>query len=132
MLDRLDQRHLWETNFLKRKKLAGLPREYFKNHFVVTTSGMNFQAPLLAALAQLSPERVQFATDHAVATQENSVRAIEAMPRSIQDRWTFWESNVRRVFALRGSENYNFGPIDTQSLNREITGRMERNGQLSV
>jgi 5-carboxyvanillate decarboxylase len=100
ILDRIDNRYLWEMSLFKKRKLARLPSEYFKNHFVVTTSGMNFQVPLMATLAQLGPDRVLFAADYPMEVQEEAVEAVEAMPLSMQDKWKIWELNARRVFAL--------------------------------
>ena len=100
VIDRVDNRYQWEMKLFGKKKLMRLPSEYFKDHFVVTTSGMNYQAPLLATIAQLGVDRVLFAADYPMEVQADAVEEMEAMPLSMPDKWKVWETNARKVFAL--------------------------------
>jgi 5-carboxyvanillate decarboxylase len=102
VLDRLDNRYEWEMKMFGKVKQARLrlPSEYFKNHFVVTTSGMNYRVPMMAAIAELGADRVLFAADYPMEEPSQAVAAVEAMELSMQDRWKVFETNARKVFAL--------------------------------
>jgi len=100
IIDRVDNRYEWEMKLSGKKKLLRPPSEYFKDHFVVTTSGMNYQVPLMATLAQMGADRVMFAADYPMEAQADAVQEMEAMPLSMADKWKVWETNARKVFAL--------------------------------
>lgn len=101
ILDRLDNRYLWQFNvFGIKPPLKRLPSEYFREHFVVTTSGMNYRAPLDAALAALGPDKVLFAADHPMEVQKDAVDEMEAMPLPPDLKRKIFETNARRVFRL--------------------------------
>jgi predicted TIM-barrel fold metal-dependent hydrolase len=61
---------------------------------------MNYQAPLMATIAQLGVDRVMFAADYPMEVQADAVQEMEAMPLSMPDKWKVWETNARKVFAL--------------------------------
>jgi len=100
VIDRIDNRFQWETKLFGKPKIERLPSEYLKNNFVVTTSGMNYRAPLLATIAQIGADRVMFAADYPMEVQADAVQEMEAMPLSMQDKWKVWETNARKVFAI--------------------------------
>lgn len=100
-LERIDNRYQFETGmFAPRVKLQRSPGEYFRENFVVTTSGMNIAAPLLATIATIGIDRVLFAVDYPFEDQQATVAAFDALPLSNADKRTICDSNVRRVFKL--------------------------------
>lgn len=104
MLERIDNRYAFETAlFPPARKLRRLPGEYFRDHFFITTSGMNFHAPLRATIDTLGVERVLFAVDYPFEGQRACVDAIEAMPLTTGERRAICETNARKVFGLRES-----------------------------
>jgi 5-carboxyvanillate decarboxylase len=105
MLDRIDNRYAFETAlFPPPRKLKRLPGEYFRDHFFITTSGMNFHAPLRATIETLGVERVLFAVDFPFDDQRTCVDAIESMPLTVEERQAICETNACKVFGLRECE----------------------------
>lgn len=101
MLDRIDNRYAFETKlFPPLRKLKRLPGEYFREHFFITTSGMNFYAPLRATIETLGLERVLFAVDYPFEGQRTCVDAIEAMPLTAEEKRAICETNPCKVFGL--------------------------------
>jgi len=102
-LDRIDNRYLWEGGAGSRQgrmKLKRLPSEYFKDNFVITTSGMNWHAPLMMALAVLGVDRILFAVDYPFEEHEPAVARMDSAPLSESDRHKIYYQNSERVFAL--------------------------------
>lgn len=105
MLDRIDNRYAFETAlFPPPRKLKRLPGEYFRDHFFITTSGMNFHAPLRATIETLGVERVLFAVDFPFDDQRTCVDAIESMPLTVEEQQAICETNACKVFGLRECE----------------------------
>ncbi len=100
LLDRIDNRYLWETGLFNRPRLARLPSEYFRTHFWVTTSGMNYPAPLVATIAQLGIDRVIFAADYPLESERDAVREMNAMPIADEDKRKICDTNPALVFGL--------------------------------
>ena len=102
MLDLIDNRYAFEAAlFPPPRKLKRLPGEYFRDHFFITTSGMNFHAPLRATIETLGVERVLFAVDFPFDDQRTCVDAIESMPLTVEERQAICETNACKVFGLR-------------------------------
>lgn len=100
LLDRLDNRYLWQMKLFGRKGLPQLPSEYFREHFVVTTSGMNYSTPVKAALEALGEDKMLFAADHPMEVQKEAVDGLEAAGLAAAVRKRIFEDNPSRVFAL--------------------------------
>lgn len=100
MLDRIDNRYRFETGLFPDKRLRRKPSEYFRAHIVVTTSGMNFLAPLRAAIEILGIDNVLFAIDYPYEDQAEDVAKFEAMNFSEADRHKLYHGNAERVFKL--------------------------------
>ncbi|MCC7460933.1 MAG: amidohydrolase [Gammaproteobacteria bacterium] len=100
LLDRFDNRYRWQRRLLGFKGTARLPSEYFRDNFVVTTSGMNYAAPLQAALAALGPDKVLFAADHPMEDQKEAVDELEAIALPPELKRRIFETNPTRVFRL--------------------------------
>lgn len=102
LLARMDGRYGFEVRAVGAKPLAKLPSEYFLDHFVVTTSGMNFPAPVRAAIDILGTDRVLFAADYPLEDEAACVNDFDAIPLSDEERLKLYELNSRRVFGLDG------------------------------
>jgi 5-carboxyvanillate decarboxylase len=100
VLDRIDNRYLFESGLFAQRRLPLAPSEYFKRNVWVTTSGMNYSAPLLATIAQLGVDRVLFAADYPLESQRDAVRQMEAMPLAAADKAKIFDANPTRVFGL--------------------------------
>lgn len=100
LLDRLDNRYRWQKEVFGLKGTQRLPSEYFRANFVVTTSGMNYAAPVREALEALGPDRVLFAADHPMEVQKDAVDEFEAigLPDDVKRR--IFDTNPARVFRL--------------------------------
>ena len=100
LLERLDNRYLWETSLFGMPRLKRLPSAYFRDHFVVTTSGMNYTAPLQLAVTSLGVDKVLFAADWPMEVMDDAVRGLERAPISRAQKRAIFDTNVRRVFRI--------------------------------
>lgn len=101
LLERIDDRYRFESRVMPGgAKLRRLPGEYFRENFYVTTSGMNFAAPLVATIATLGIDRVLCAIDYPFEDQRAAVEVIEGLPLSPGDLRRICETSPRRVFRL--------------------------------
>lgn len=82
------------------RKIKRTPREYFRDNFVLTTSGMNYAAPLEATLAEIGVENVMFAADYPFEDQSRAVRELEAINISPDVKRKIFQLNAERVFKL--------------------------------
>ncbi len=98
MLSRIDNR--WST-FTSSSKLNKLPGQYFRNNFLVSTSGMNEDPVLLmAVISILGADKVLFACDYPFEDTGQSVNFINNTPISEKDRMKICHVNAERVFSL--------------------------------
>lgn len=79
LLDRIDNRYRFEMNVFRLPMMNRAPSEYFLDHFVIATSGMNYRAPVKAALAAMGPDKVLFAADYPLEVQKDAVLGMEAV-----------------------------------------------------
>ena len=101
-LDRIDNRYLWQSNLFRQpRKLKRLPSEYLRENFIVTSSGMNYHAPLMAAIEAMGEDKVLFAVDHPMENQSQVVAEAAAIPLSPALSRKFYETNSMRVFRLK-------------------------------
>jgi 2,3-dihydroxybenzoate decarboxylase len=100
-VDRIDNRYFWEHDMaavpprLKRK-----PSDYIRDNIVVTTSGMNYSAPLLLTIQTLGIDNVLFAADYPFETVRESVEAIDNLLIADRDKEKLYSLNAKRVFKL--------------------------------
>jgi 5-carboxyvanillate decarboxylase len=98
LIDRIDNRY---SVFPFSKKLKKLPGQYFKENFLVSTSGMNENsAPLALAISVLSADSIMFAVDYPMENAEDAVRFIDTAPIADKDREKICYINAERVFSL--------------------------------
>jgi 5-carboxyvanillate decarboxylase len=100
MLDRIDARYPFEMGVTGRKGLPRKPSEYFRDHVTVTTSGMNFAAPMRAVISILGAEKIMFAADHPMENQREVVDEYNRIELSPQERAAISNGTARRVFKL--------------------------------
>ncbi len=83
------------------KKLKKLPGQYFKENFVVSTSGMNEDpAALVFTISALGADNIMFAADYPMEDMEGAVQFIDAAPISEKDREKICRFNAERIFSL--------------------------------
>lgn len=96
LLPRLDNRYTRDRG--PKRKFT--PSEYFKNHFVVTTSGMNYRPQLMMTIEEIGVDRVLFAADWPFEPSKEAVEGIENSPLSQADKAKVFHTNSARVFRL--------------------------------
>jgi 2,3-dihydroxybenzoate decarboxylase len=99
-LQRIDNRYLLLVQTGVLNKMPRLPSEYFKDNFVVTTSGMMHHGVLKFVLEVLGPERVLFAADYPYELIEEAVTFMDTAPLSEDDRAKIYEQNATKLFSL--------------------------------
>jgi 5-carboxyvanillate decarboxylase len=72
-LERIDNRYELQVKIGGVEPLKRRPSDYFRENFVVTTSGMNYHTPLRLCLDALGADRVLFAADHPYESSEEAV-----------------------------------------------------------
>ena len=103
-LERIDKKMaLFASVKEPRRRLEKAPSQYFLDNFHITTSGMNYHAPMKLAHEVLGPERVMFAVDYPFEENEPAVRAMDAAPFSDADKAKMYQTNAERVFGLGGA-----------------------------
>lgn len=100
MLDRIDNRYPFEMGVTGAKPLPRKPSDYFRDHVTVATSGMNFNAPMRAAIEVLGADKVMFAADYPMERQDEEVAKFAALDLTPDERKRIGEDNARRVFGL--------------------------------
>jgi 2,3-dihydroxybenzoate decarboxylase len=97
--------NLWRLDsrtevFLQPHATTHPPSHYLLNNFLITTSGVFSDAPLVGALAALGPERILFAVDYPYESMASAVDWIEAAPIAEPDRDLICRGNAERVLGL--------------------------------
>jgi 5-carboxyvanillate decarboxylase len=96
LLPRLDNRYTRDRG----PKRKWSPSEYFENHFVVTTSGMNYRPQLMMTIEEIGVDRVLFAADWPFEPSKEAIEGIENVPLSAADKAKIFHTNAARVFRL--------------------------------
>jgi 2,3-dihydroxybenzoate decarboxylase len=96
LLPRLDNRYTRDRG--PKRKWA--PSEYFKQHFVVTTSGMNYEPQLVMTIKEIGIDRVLFAADWPFEPSKEAVDGVETSPLSLADKQKIFHTNAVRVFRI--------------------------------
>ena len=81
-------------------KLAKRPSEYFKDNFVVTTSGMCSPEPLACTIATLGHERIMFAADYPFESAEEAGHFIDGVKLDERVRADICFNNANRLLGL--------------------------------
>lgn len=100
-VDRIDNRFFWEHEMAAvPPKLKRKPSDYIRENIVVTTSGMNFSAPLLMTIQTLGIDNVLFAADYPFENVRESVDAVDRLAIADRDKEKLYSLNATRVFGL--------------------------------
>ena len=81
-------------------KLAKRPSEYFKDNFVITTSGMCSPEPLACTIATLGHERIMFAADYPFESAEEAGHFIDGVKLDERVRADICFNNAERLLGL--------------------------------
>lgn len=100
-IDRIDNRFFWEHEMAAvPPKLKRKPSDYIRDNIVVTTSGMNFSAPLLMTIQTLGIDNVLFAGDYPFENVRESVDAVDRLAIADRDKEKLYSLNATHVFGL--------------------------------
>jgi predicted TIM-barrel fold metal-dependent hydrolase len=93
---------LWRANdtLPRRTKLRRSFREYFRDHFYITTSGNFSQPALQCAIAELGVERILFAVDWPFQPNGEAVDFIKNAELAPLDREQIFGANARRLLRI--------------------------------
>ncbi len=86
--------------FEQYKKLKKKPSEYFRDNFYITTSGVCWQPSLLCAYLTLGADKIMFAVDYPMESNEEAVRFIETAPICDEDKEKICHLNAEKLFRL--------------------------------
>jgi len=81
-------------------KIRKRPGEYFKQNFVVSTSGMTSPEALTMTLAVLGTDSVMFATDYPMESSVEAVACLDAAPVADAIKEKIYCLNAERIFAF--------------------------------
>jgi 2,3-dihydroxybenzoate decarboxylase len=81
-------------------KLGKPPSQYFKDNFVVTTSGMCSAEPLNCAIAALGHERIMFAADYPFESAQEAGEFMDAVPLADPVRRAIAANNAAKYFGI--------------------------------
>jgi 5-carboxyvanillate decarboxylase len=76
------------------------PSEYFKDNFLVTTSGMFWQPAFMLTYHGLSADNILFAVDYPYESNEQAVQFMEALPICDSDKEKIYHLNAEKLFDL--------------------------------
>jgi 2,3-dihydroxybenzoate decarboxylase len=99
-LQRIDNRYLLQVKIGAVNKMPRLPSEYFKDNFVITTSGVTHHGVLNLMHESLGPERILFAADHPYESTEEAVMFMDTAPLVEDDKKKIYEHNVTKLLGL--------------------------------
>jgi len=101
-LYRIDYMHEMTSHMnMKRRVLKRKPSEYFLDNFVITTSGVNWDPPLLYNVDVLGADKVLFAVDYPYQETFEAVNWMNDAPLSDEDKRLVFGANAERVFGIR-------------------------------
>jgi 5-carboxyvanillate decarboxylase len=98
--DRIDVRYAVELAPGGARPLKFKPSHYLRENFIITTSGMNWKAPVELCVAVMGPERVMFAADWPFENAKDAVTTFDAIGLEDSLARRLYEGNARRVFRL--------------------------------
>ncbi|MFD9903574.1 amidohydrolase family protein [Streptomyces sp. NPDC059063] len=93
---------IWRADWMLTPA-AGLPRrvkDYFCDHFSVTTSGVFDYAPFVSALHALGTDRILFSVDYPYSANAAGRAFLDGLPVSPADREKIAHGNAERILGL--------------------------------
>jgi 2,3-dihydroxybenzoate decarboxylase len=104
-LDRIDNRYLLQVKIGAVDKMEKLPSEYFKDNFLITTSGMTYAPPLKLSIEVLGADRIFFAADYPYESLRDAVEFMDSAPVSEADRQKIYHANAEVLFGITPDGN---------------------------
>jgi 5-carboxyvanillate decarboxylase len=83
-----------------RPKLQQQPSDYFRQNFMITTSGMNHAPVLEFCIGELGADNIMWAIDYPYQGTPEATSFLDAAPISEDDRHKIYHRNAERVFKL--------------------------------
>jgi 5-carboxyvanillate decarboxylase len=99
-LQRIDNRYLLQVKIGAVKALKKLPSQYFKDNFLITTSGVTQNSTLQLCYEELGADRILFAADYPYESVSEQVSFMESADISNADKHKIFHSNAERLFGL--------------------------------
>ncbi len=98
---RIDDRIDMEVKMgMRRRPLNKKPSEYFRENFAITTSGVNWNPPLVYNISVLGADKVRFAVDYPYQETFEAVDWMNAAPISDEDKKLVFGANAERIFGI--------------------------------
>lgn len=97
---RIDNRNAW-MNARHRYAAKKWVADYFRNNFVLTTSG-NFSSALGQSITEIGVERVLWSADYPFEDISDAADWFDALPLSEEDRQKVGRTNAVKLFKLAG------------------------------
>jgi len=97
---RIDNRNSWMKaphKYAAKKSVA----DYFRNNFVVTTSGNFSTSALNQAIEEIGVARVLWSADYPFEDISDAAEWIDAAPLSEEDRLKIGRTNAQKLFKLK-------------------------------
>jgi 2,3-dihydroxybenzoate decarboxylase len=99
-LQRIDNRYLLQVKIGAVKALKRNPAQYFRDNFVITTSGVTQSSSLRLCYEELGPDKILFAADYPYESVEEAVQFIDTSDLPEADKHKIYQSNAERLFGL--------------------------------
>jgi predicted TIM-barrel fold metal-dependent hydrolase len=99
-LYRMDWMHARAAVAMDRPKLKLTPSEYFKRNFMITTSGVNWHAPLKFCIEVLGADNIMWAVDYPYQETHEAVRFMNEAPIPDEQKAKIFHRNAERVFRI--------------------------------
>ena len=101
---------LWRIDFMSLRsqangiapKLKRKPSDYFKENFVITTSGQESHLALDFSIKALGVQNIMWAIDHPYQPTGPAVTFMDTAPVTADEREMLYHRNAERVFHIRG------------------------------
>lgn len=93
-LQRIDNRYALQVKIGAVAPLARKPSDYFRDNFVITTSGVTTNPALRLAIDVLGVDKIQFAGDYPYEDVREGVEFLDNAPISDDERRAIYETNA--------------------------------------
>lgn len=100
-LYRIDDRFQRSIPRGDRPKLKQRPSDYFKQNFMITTSGVNWHPVLQFCISVLGAGNVMWAIDYPYQDSPEAVEFMNTAPISEEDKEKIFHRNAERVFGIK-------------------------------
>ncbi len=99
-LQRIDNRYLLQVKIGAVKALKKLPSQYFRDNFVITTSGVSQSSTLQLCHQELGVDRILFAADYPYESVDEAVSFMNSAKLSDVDKAKVFHGNAEKLFGL--------------------------------